>query len=124
MHAKISLELNLLIVTIAQEGNFVRASKRLGITPPSLTRRVSLLEKSIGVKLFERSTRRHPDGRRTDFCSGIVSLRSSCQARLGSRPVSGTTRQWPLPHRLFSIHAQLLFAATERIQSRSASGRE
>jgi LysR family transcriptional regulator, benzoate and cis,cis-muconate-responsive activator of ben and cat genes len=58
MHGKHSLEVNLLIVTIAQEGNFVRASKRLGITPPSLTRRVSGLEKSIGVKLFDRSTRR------------------------------------------------------------------
>jgi DNA-binding transcriptional LysR family regulator len=48
---------NILIVVIAQEGNFIRASKKLGITPPSLTRRVSSLERSIGVKLFDRSTR-------------------------------------------------------------------
>jgi DNA-binding transcriptional LysR family regulator len=51
------LEVNILIVVIAQEGNFIRASKKLGITPPSLTRRVSALERSIGVKLFDRSTR-------------------------------------------------------------------
>lgn len=57
MQSRNSLEVNLLIVVIAQEGNFVRASKRLGITPPSLTRRVASLEKSIGVKLFDRSTR-------------------------------------------------------------------
>ncbi|WP_353072005.1 LysR family transcriptional regulator [Tunturiibacter gelidoferens] len=57
MQSKNPLELNILIVVIAQEGNFVRASKKLGIAPPSLTRRVSSLEKSIGVKLFERSTR-------------------------------------------------------------------
>jgi DNA-binding transcriptional LysR family regulator len=51
------LEVNILIVVIAQEGNFIRASKRLGIAPPSLTRRVASLERSIGVKLFDRSTR-------------------------------------------------------------------
>ena len=57
MQSKNPLEVNILIVVIAQEGNFIRASKKLGITPPSLTRRVSALERSIGVKLFDRSTR-------------------------------------------------------------------
>jgi DNA-binding transcriptional LysR family regulator len=57
MQSRNPLEVNILIVVIAQEGNFVRASKKLGITPPSLTRRVSSLERSIGVKLFDRSTR-------------------------------------------------------------------
>jgi DNA-binding transcriptional LysR family regulator len=57
MQGKNPLEVNILIVVIAQEGNFIRASKKLGITPPSLTRRVSSLERSIGVKLFDRSTR-------------------------------------------------------------------
>jgi len=57
MQSKNPLEINILIVVIAQEGNFIRASKKLGITPPSLTRRVSSLERSIGVKLFDRSTR-------------------------------------------------------------------
>ncbi|WP_213807817.1 LysR family transcriptional regulator [Granulicella sp. dw_53] len=57
MQSKNPLDLNILIVVIAQEGNFIRASKKLGITPPSLTRRVSSLERSIGVKLFDRSTR-------------------------------------------------------------------
>jgi DNA-binding transcriptional LysR family regulator len=57
MQSKNPLEVNILIVVIAQEGNFIRASKKLGIAPPSLTRRVSSLERNIGVKLFERSTR-------------------------------------------------------------------
>ena len=52
------LKVNSLIVVIAQEGSFVRAAKRLGIAQPSLTRRVQLLERSIGVKLFERTSRR------------------------------------------------------------------
>jgi DNA-binding transcriptional LysR family regulator len=58
MQSRSSLEVNLLIVVIAREGNFTRASTKLGITSPSLTKRVSLLEKSIGVKLFDRSTRK------------------------------------------------------------------
>src|ERR1700724_3605867 len=45
MQSKNPLEVNILIVVIAQEGNFIRASKKLGITPPSLTRRVSSLER-------------------------------------------------------------------------------
>jgi DNA-binding transcriptional LysR family regulator len=57
MQSKNPLEIGMLIVVIAQEGNFIRASRKLGIAPPSLTRRVSSLERSIGVKLFERSTR-------------------------------------------------------------------
>lgn len=52
-----SLELNLLIVVISQEGGFVRAAKKLGIAQPSLSRKVSLLEKSVGVKLFDRTSR-------------------------------------------------------------------
>lgn len=57
MQSRNPLEVNMLIVVIAQEGNFVRASKKLGIAPPSLTRRVAWLERNIGVKLFDRSTR-------------------------------------------------------------------
>ncbi|WP_446741955.1 LysR family transcriptional regulator [Silvibacterium acidisoli] len=51
------MEVNILVVIIAQEGSFIRASKKLGIAPPSLTRRVASLERNIGVKLFNRSTR-------------------------------------------------------------------
>jgi LysR family transcriptional regulator, benzoate and cis,cis-muconate-responsive activator of ben and cat genes len=57
MHGKNPLEVNLLIVVIAQEGSFVRASRRLGIASPSLSKRVASLEKNIGVKLFDRTTR-------------------------------------------------------------------
>jgi len=46
------LEVNILIVIIAQEGSFIRASKKLGIAPASLTRRVARLERNMGVKLL------------------------------------------------------------------------
>jgi hypothetical protein len=57
MQSRDPLEVNILIVIIAREGSFIRASKKLGIAPPSLTRRVAWLERNIGVKLFDRSTR-------------------------------------------------------------------
>ncbi len=58
MQSNNPLAFNVIIVVIAQEGSFVRASKKLRISQPSLTRRVSALERSLGVKLFERTTRR------------------------------------------------------------------
>ncbi len=57
MQGESTLKMNNLIVVIAQEGSFVRAAKKLGIAQPSLTRRVQMLERSIGVKLFERTSR-------------------------------------------------------------------
>ena len=47
-----------LVVAIAQEGSFVRAARRLGIPQPSLTRKVLLLERTLGVNLFNRTSRR------------------------------------------------------------------
>ncbi|WP_158790851.1 LysR family transcriptional regulator [Granulicella sp. L60] len=57
MQSRNPIEVNILIVVIAQEGSFLRASKKLGVAAPSLTRRVSSIERSIGVKLFARTTR-------------------------------------------------------------------
>lgn len=57
MQSNNPLDLNLLIVVIAREGGFTRAAKKLGIAQPSLSKRVASLEKNMGVKLFERSSR-------------------------------------------------------------------
>jgi LysR family transcriptional regulator, benzoate and cis,cis-muconate-responsive activator of ben and cat genes len=57
MQVRNLIDVQLLIVTIAQEGSFSRASKRLGITQPSLTRRVAALESDIGARLFHRTSR-------------------------------------------------------------------
>jgi DNA-binding transcriptional LysR family regulator len=58
MQSRNLLETQLLIVTIAQEGSFIRASKKLGIAPSSLTRRVALFERDLGARLFHRTSRR------------------------------------------------------------------
>ena len=51
------IEVNVLIVTIAQEGDFNWAAERILVTPPTLTRRATSPDRNIGEKLFVRSTR-------------------------------------------------------------------
>jgi len=58
MQSRRPFEDNFIVVAIAQEGSFVRAAVKLGIAQPTLTRKVQFLEKSIGTKLFERTSRK------------------------------------------------------------------
>ncbi|WP_073761124.1 LysR family transcriptional regulator [Streptomyces sp. CB02923] len=45
-------------LAVAEERGFTAASHRLHLTQPTLTRNIRALEESLGVRLFERSTRR------------------------------------------------------------------
>ena len=47
-----------MFVATAEHGSFSRAAEQLGKTPSALTKAVSHLEAELGVRLFERSTRR------------------------------------------------------------------
>ncbi|AYF87589.1 MULTISPECIES: LysR family transcriptional regulator [unclassified Pseudomonas] len=47
-----------MFVATAEFGSFSRAAEQLGKTPSALTKAVSHLEEELGVRLFERSTRR------------------------------------------------------------------
>jgi DNA-binding transcriptional LysR family regulator len=47
-----------LFLAIAEAGGFARAARRLGLTPAAATRKVAALEAELGMRLFQRSTRR------------------------------------------------------------------
>ena len=46
-----------LFLTVAEQGSLSKAAETLGLSQPTLTRQVSALEASLGVVLFERTTR-------------------------------------------------------------------
>jgi DNA-binding transcriptional LysR family regulator len=50
----ISLLLVEQVVVLGETGNFARASERLGITQPTLTRNIATLEVRLGLRLFDR----------------------------------------------------------------------
>lgn len=44
-------------VRSAEAGSFSSAARRLGLTPAAVSRNVAMLERNLGVRLFQRSTR-------------------------------------------------------------------
>ncbi len=46
-----------LFIRVVETGSFSRASRDVGITQPTATKHVALLEKRLGARLFHRSTR-------------------------------------------------------------------
>lgn len=51
------LHLMTVFVAVAETESFAAASRRLGLSPAAVTRAVAALEKRLGVKLFNRTTR-------------------------------------------------------------------
>ena len=45
-------------VRTAQGGSFSEAARRLGLTAAAVSRNVAMLERNLGVRLFQRSTRK------------------------------------------------------------------
>ena len=46
-----------MFIAVAEQGSFAGAARRLGISPPALSRGIAELEARLGVSLFHRSTR-------------------------------------------------------------------
>jgi DNA-binding transcriptional LysR family regulator len=70
-------------VEVARALSFTRASKASGIPLATLSRRVTLMEKRVGVRLFQRTTRRlaltEPGRRYLERCERIVQDAAAAQ---------------------------------------------
>ena len=44
-------------IAVAEEQGFASAARRLGMSPPAVTRAIATLERRLGVKLLQRTTR-------------------------------------------------------------------
>src|ERR1700678_2322489 len=77
------LEDMVFFVEVARALSFTRASKTSGIPIATLSRRVAILEKRVGVRLFERTTRRlaltEPGKRYFERCERIVQDAAAAQ---------------------------------------------
>lgn len=75
-------------VTTAQQGSFTAAAERLGLTKSAVGKSVSRLEGRLGLKLFQRSTRRlslTPDGERfLNSCQNAIDILEQAEAELTS----------------------------------------
>jgi DNA-binding transcriptional LysR family regulator len=82
----------------AEAGGFSAAARRLGLTPAAVSRNVAMLERNLGQRLFQRSTRRltlTEAGER--FLQGIVAPLEGLQAAIadassGEAEPSGTLK--------------------------------
>ncbi|MEL7471362.1 MAG: LysR family transcriptional regulator [Pseudomonadota bacterium] len=57
-----------LLLAVAESGSFTRAARALGVTQPTVTRRITEMEAQLGVELFDRM----PDGVRTTEAGGRI----------------------------------------------------
>lgn len=75
-------------VTTAQMGSFTAAAERLGLTKSAVGKSVGRLEERLGLKLFQRSTRKlslTPDGERfLNSCQDAIDILEQAEAELTS----------------------------------------
>lgn len=73
-------------VATAQHGSFTAAAERLGLTKSAVGKSVGRLEERLGLKLFQRSTRRlslTPDGEKFLLsCQNAIAILEQAQAEL------------------------------------------
>lgn len=115
-------------VEVARALNFTRASKTSGIPLATLSRRVALMEKRVGVRLFQRTTRRlaltEPGKRYLERCERIVQDAAAAQEALKeaaerltgrlrlSMPVElGLTLIAPIIDEFARLHPEITFEA-------------
>ena len=115
-----------MLVQVADARSFTVAAGQLGISQSGLSRAISRLEGTLGVRLLHRNTRNvslTPDGRQfVDHCVPLLSGLDDAERRLGDRPCTpsgvlkltapsmfGRKVLVPLAGQLMAAHPQLEF---------------
>ena len=90
-------------VAVVEAGSFEAAARRLNATPPAVSKRISELESELGVRLFERSTRRchiTPRGRTlVQFAQRVLGDIGEIQRTVGERSSLAELSGWVFPKR-------------------------
>ena len=74
----------------AEAASFSEAARRLGLTPAAVSRNVAMLEKNLGIRLFQRSTRRlHLTEAGERLLAGIGPSLDTLQSALGEAAGEG-----------------------------------
>lgn len=87
-----------LFARVVETGSFSRAATELGLTQPTASKRIAALERRLGVRLLERSTRRlRPTPAGQEFharCRRLVHEAEDIEStvRAGARTVAGRIR--------------------------------
>jgi len=83
-----------IFVTVAEQGNFSKAAKKLGVTPSAVSRQISRLEDALGIKLIQRTTRKLAltESGEVTFASCKQMLEAAEQAISASTSTTSTVR--------------------------------
>lgn len=109
-------------LAIARSRSLSLAAKELGVSPPTVSRRLTAIEKGLGVSLFDRTTAGYKP---SDAGIQILETAEHVEEQIDDigRKLFGRDRELRVPpHYLHRVHGQSVSVATARRVRRTASG--